>query len=54
MDPAGVPALIEAVRHLHGCEARHLETVRVHELTPVTNETVWEGDVKAERASGER
>ena len=46
MDPAGIEALADAIRHLHGCASRHLETVRVHELTPVTNETVWEGDVE--------
>ena len=30
-DPAGVPALQDAIRHLHGCESRHVETVHVHE-----------------------
>lgn len=31
MDPAGLPALIDAIRHMHGAEARHVETVHVHE-----------------------
>jgi hypothetical protein len=52
MDPAGIPALIEAIRHMHGCEAKHLETVHVHERTPATRETVWEGDVEVFALSG--
>jgi hypothetical protein len=43
MDPAGLPALIEAIRHLHGCEATWVESVPVHEKSG--DETVWEGDV---------
>jgi hypothetical protein len=34
VDPGGIPALIDAIRHLHGVEAKHLETVAVHEKTP--------------------
>ena len=45
-DPAGLPALLDAIRHLHGCEARHLETVHVHEVAAATGETVWDGDVE--------
>jgi len=45
-DPAGIPALIEAIRHLHDCGAKHVETVHVHEKTPDGRETVWEGDVE--------
>lgn len=26
-DPAGIPALVEATRHMHGVEAKHIETV---------------------------
>jgi hypothetical protein len=44
-DPAGLPALIDAIRHLHGAEARHVETVHVHEVAP-TGEVVWDGDVE--------
>ncbi len=44
-DPAGLPALQDAIRHLHGCESRHVETVPVHEKAP-TGETVWSGDVE--------
>jgi hypothetical protein len=32
--PAGIPALVDAIRHLHGVESRHVETVHVHEKTP--------------------
>ena len=45
-DPAGIPALIDAIRHLHDCGAKHVETVHVHEKTPDGRETVWEGDVE--------
>jgi hypothetical protein len=45
-DPAGIPALVDAIRHMHGVEARHVETVHVHERTPDGKETVWEGDVE--------
>jgi hypothetical protein len=45
MDPAGIPALVDAIRHLHGVEARHVETTHVHEKAP-TGETAWKGDVE--------
>jgi hypothetical protein len=45
-DPAGIPALVDAIRHLHDCGAKHVETVHVHEKTPDGRETVWEGDVE--------
>lgn len=44
-DPAGIPALQDAIRHLEGCESRHVETVHVHERHE--GETVWRGDVEA-------
>jgi hypothetical protein len=43
-DQAGLPALIDAIRHLHGCEATWVESVPVHEKSG--EETVWEGDVQ--------
>ena len=46
MDPAGIPALQDAIRHLEGVESRHLGTFPVHETAPGTNETVWRGDVE--------
>jgi hypothetical protein len=45
-DPAGLPALVDAIRHMHGVEATHLRTEHVHERTPDGKETVWEGDVE--------
>ncbi len=42
-DPAGIPALQDAIRHVHGCESEHVETVHVHEKTPDGRETVWTG-----------
>ena len=44
-DPAGIPALQDAIRHLEGVESKHVETAHVHEKAP-TGETVWEGDVE--------
>ena len=44
MDAAGIPALIEAIRHLHGLEATWLESVPVHEKHE--GATVWEGEVQ--------
>lgn len=46
MDPAGIPALVEAIKHMHGCAATHVSTEHVHERSP-NGETVWEGDVEA-------
>lgn len=45
MDAADIPALIEAIGHLHGVEARWVESVPVHEKMQ-TGETVWEGEVQ--------
>jgi hypothetical protein len=45
VDPAGLPALVDAIRHLHGAEAHWVESVPVHEKTP-TGETVWDGEVQ--------
>lgn len=44
MDPAGLPALLDAIRHMHGCGATWLESVPVHEV--FQGETVWQGDVQ--------
>jgi hypothetical protein len=45
MDPAGIPALQDAIRHLHGADSRHVSTERVREVAP-TGELAWEGDVE--------
>ena len=39
-----------ALEHLHGCSARHLETVPVHEV--FRGETVWQGDVEVFEITG--
>ena len=44
MDPAGLPALLDAIRHMHGCEARWGESVPVHETHD--GKTVWDGEVQ--------
>lgn len=44
MDPAGLPALIEAIRHLHGLEATWVESVPVKETHE--GSTIWEGEVQ--------
>ena len=43
-DPAGIPALQDVIRQLHGCEAIHVTTVPLHETHE--GKTVWEGDVE--------
>ena len=44
MDPAGLPALLDAICHLEGCPAEWVESVPVHELHE--GHTVWEGEVQ--------
>lgn len=44
MDPAGLPALIEAIRHLHGLDATWLESVPVREAHQ--GQVVWDGEVQ--------
>lgn len=44
MDPAGIPALQDAIRHLHGCESTHVDSVPVHET--FQGLTVWQGEVQ--------
>jgi hypothetical protein len=51
MDPAGIPALIEAIGHMHGSEATYVSTEHVIEKAP-TGETVWEGDVEVFTLAG--
>jgi hypothetical protein len=43
-DPAGIPALQEAIRHMHGCEARWLEEVEVDET--FEGARVWRGPIQ--------
>jgi hypothetical protein len=44
VDDAGLPALLDAIRHLEGCEATWAESVPVHETS--NGETVWAGEVQ--------
>ena len=44
MDPAGLPALLDAIKHLHGLDATWIESVPVHETHD--GKTVWEGEVQ--------
>jgi hypothetical protein len=44
MDPAGLPALQDAVRHMHGCESRWVESVPVTKR--FNGELVWQGEVQ--------
>jgi hypothetical protein len=49
-NPAGIPALVEAIRHMHGAEGKHLETVHVREEHQ--GALVWEGDVEVFAVTG--
>ena len=44
MDDAGIPALQDAIRHLHGCESTWVESVAVREEHD--GQTVWDGEVQ--------
>ena len=44
MDDAGIPALLDAIRHLHGVGAKWIESVPVVEK--FNGVTVWEGEVQ--------
>jgi hypothetical protein len=44
MDPAGIPALQDAIKHLHGLDSTWLESVPVRETHG--GNVVWEGDVQ--------
>src|SRR4051812_47905132 len=44
MDPAGSAALREAIRHMHGCDAKWVESVPVTET--FHGKTVWDGEVQ--------
>src|SRR6266542_410550 len=50
MDPAGIPALQEAIRHLHGLESTWLHSVPVVEKHE--GETVWDGEVQVFAVTG--
>ena len=52
MDPAGLPALEEAIRHMHGCEPTFVESVAVRETFNV--QTVWEGEVHVFAVKGHK
>ena len=44
MDPAGIEALREAIKHMHGCDSRWLESVPV--IEKFKDEIAWEGEVQ--------
>jgi hypothetical protein len=44
VEPAGIPALQDAIRHLEGVQSRHVETVPVREKHK--GQTVWQGEVE--------
>lgn len=43
-DPAGIPALQDAIRHMHGCGSTWVESVAVRE--EFRGEVVWDGHVQ--------
>jgi hypothetical protein len=50
MDPSGLPALLDAIRHMHGCEAVHVESVAVRET--FQGAVVWDGEVQVFDVTG--
>ena len=45
MDPSGLPAIIDAVKHLHGCDSVFVESVPIREMHP-DGRVVWDGEVQ--------
>ena len=52
MDPAGIPALQDAIRHMHGCESTWVESVPVTEK--FNGEIVWQGEVQVFELAGHK
>jgi hypothetical protein len=50
MDPAGIPALEDAIRHLHGLKSTWLHSVPVVEKHQ--GQTVWDGEVQVFAVTG--
>ncbi len=44
MDPAGLPALLDAIRHMHGVDATWIESGPVRET--FRGEVAWDGEVQ--------
>lgn len=44
MDPAGLDALRDAIRHMHGCEPTWVESVPVTEK--FNGQIIWDGEVQ--------
>ncbi|MEO8845915.1 MAG: hypothetical protein ABI591_09040 [Kofleriaceae bacterium] len=44
MDPAGPQALRDAIKHMHGCDSKWVESVPVIETH--NGATVWDGEVQ--------
>ena len=50
IDPKYEAALVKGFKDLHGCEAKHIETVPV--IESFQGKTVWEGEVEVFALSG--
>jgi hypothetical protein len=52
MDHAGIPALQDAIRHMHGVESKWIESVEVDET--FEGSQVWKGEVQVFELVGHR
>lgn len=50
MDDAGLPALQDAIRNMHGCGSVWVESVPVHET--FQGKTVWKGEIQVFDVTG--
>lgn len=50
MDDAGLDALKDAIRYMHGCEGTWVESVQVREM--FDGDTVWDGEVQVFDVTG--
>jgi len=56
LKPTEVAEFKDAIRHMHGCEAKYVESVEVHEKVPegqpLAGQTVWIGTVHVFKLTG--
>jgi hypothetical protein len=52
VDPAGIPALQDAIRHMHGCESTWVESAPVTET--FQGAIVWDGEVQVFELTGHK
>lgn len=56
LTPDEIAEFQEAIRNMHGCDSKYVESVEVHEKmpesTPLAGQTVWQGTVHVFKVTG--